>query len=411
MLKKNPIILISEADVVGNKGAVAMLKAIYFGIKKNHPSAYFIITSKFIKNQPAEEFGFKDSEIIYDGDQAFDVPLVKVWIWRILKTIGIDSKFLLKGKVIKAYISADLIISTSGISFIDNFGMLKIYEYSKYIQIPLLLNKKIIKFTQTIGPFESYYNKKMAYLSLNSIYKVFARGRHTNEYLKSIGITKNVEVLPDIAVCMESKENKKSRAILDSNNNFKLIGISPNIVIKRLDKSRQYIPKLIELSDQILSKHQNTKLLFIPHTIIDSEMGEDDLSICKIIVKNVADSERCIIADTLNYTPEEAKWLIGNCSFFIGSRFHALIAAVSSAVPSIAIGWHWKYKEMMEWLNIADNVVQYWDLENSNLFDMFETNFNNRQNLHNQLKNKLPGLKEKAYKAIDLINEELNENY
>ncbi|MDA3928864.1 MAG: hypothetical protein PF541_07870, partial [Prolixibacteraceae bacterium] len=35
------------------------------------------------------------------------------------------------------------------------------FHYSKYIQIPLLLSKKVVKFTQTLGPFESSYNKKI----------------------------------------------------------------------------------------------------------------------------------------------------------------------------------------------------------------------------------------------------------
>ena len=124
---KNPKIIISEGDVVGNKGAVAMVYSIIKGVREEYPNAEFTVTSKFIKHRDYLD----DSKIklIYDNEQAFDIPLLKLWFWWLLKKVGIDLQFILKDKILSIYKDADLVISASGISFHDSFGLIIIYHF------------------------------------------------------------------------------------------------------------------------------------------------------------------------------------------------------------------------------------------------------------------------------------------
>ncbi len=405
---KSPTVIISEADVVGNKGAVAMVNCIVNGVQKKFPSAKFIITSKFIKDPFHLEK--QNIEILYDGEQAFDIPLLKIWIWWILNKIGINLKSILNDPVIKKYLEADLIVSASGISFNDNFGLIKIYHFSKYLQIPIFLGKKVIKFTQTYGPFESSYNKFIAKLCLNHIHLNMARGRHSLDNLKKISVEKNVKSYPDIALTLEAKYSEKMNDVIKNLSDKIIIGFSPNIVCKRLDTSNEYVNNLKSLCNHIMQKYENAYILFIPHSIEKSNLNiDDDYKICKELSESINKYSRSKIINTLDNSPEEIKWLISNCDFFIGSRFHSLIAAISSNVPSIAIGWHWKYEEMMEWLGVENNVIQYWELTSQKLIDLFENNFNSRKKIKEKLNTIIPELKIKAYSAIDYICEELSE--
>ena len=405
---KEPLIIISEGDIVGNKGAVAMVFCVVNGIREKFPDARFIITSKFIREKKILEDG--KIETLYDNEQAFDLPLIKVWIWWLFKNFGINLRFLMNDRVLQIYSKADLIVSASGISFHDNFGFVKIYHFSKYIQIPFFLDKKVIKFTQSIGPFNTFYNKLMAKLVLKRTNIIFARGRHSNENLKRIGLEKNVEVFPDIAVTMTPKRSDSASSILNKYSAKNIIGISPNIVIEKLDKNDNYVSSLQTLVEHILNTNKDSVILFIPHTIEESNLNkEDDFSICSTLFRNASDKGRCEIVNTLEYTPEEVKWLISKCSFFVGSRFHSLIASTSSCVPSIAIGWHWKYEEMMEWCNLEGNTIQYWDLTPEKLRALFQENFNKRESIKNDLTKRIPELKVKAKNAIDILCEELNE--
>ena len=60
--------------------------------------------------------------------------------------------------------------------------------------------------------------------------------------------------------------------------------------------------------------------------------------------------------------------LIVNCSnqlfltlAYIGARYHSLIASLSSGVPSIALSWHPKYKDLMDLYGEPSNIIDLFD--------------------------------------------------
>lgn len=399
--------LISEADIVGNKGAVAMTLRIIEELDQRFSGSRFIVTTKY----PGEAQNILKTlpysiQLLPDNDQAFDLPLIKLWVWMLFKACHINIKSLVDNPVIQAYNSADLVISTSGISFIDDFGYIKIYHFSKYLQIPLLLGKRSIKFTQSIGPFKSLYNRIMARLTLPYLDRIIARGKHTVQYLSKINISKNVVNLPDIAFTLQPKQSKSAKELLVKIQSNTIISICPNIVCQRLDKKNMYIKSMIKLSQYILKNYPDTSILFIPHTITEKKMGEnDDLAICKQIADHLENSDRVFIENTLHYSPNEIKWLIAQCSFLIGSRFHALVAALSSAVPCMAIGWELKYEELMDWLSSRNNVLYYWDLTSEKAIELFTTLFQQRNKIKREYKRLLPDIRQKALSAFDIIEE------
>ena len=401
--KKIKTILISEADVVGNKGAVAMLEMLMKLLSENLGEVNFIVTSMHRNSHPTNP----NIKVINTNGQSFDLALAKAWAWWLGRQMGIKCNFLLNDKILQQYLKADLILSASGISFNEDFGMIQQYHYSKYVQIPLFLEKPVIKFTQTIGPFESSYNRNLAKKLLPNLSHIFARGKLTAQNLKKIGIVDNVKIFPDIALTLQPDRTERISKIIEIHAGSKIVGISPNIVCKRLETKENYVPSLIYLCEKILENYPDVKILLLPHTIAPESAGDnDDLSICQTISQQL-DDERVILESTLDFSPAEAKALIASCDFFIGSRFHSIIAAVSALVPTISIGWHWKYRETMQWLEMEEKLLQYWDLTPSRLWDLFQQNYSKRNELHQHLENKIPELKMKALEAIELICEEL----
>lgn len=61
--------------------------------------------------------------------------------------------------------------------------------------------------------------------------------------------------------------------------------------------------------------------------------------------------------------PLEAKGIIGNANILIGSRYHALVAALSQAVPVIATGWSHKYDELLREYGASEFKVEPKDKE------------------------------------------------
>jgi polysaccharide pyruvyl transferase WcaK-like protein len=366
-------ILITEADVIGNKGAVAMVNCIVRDLRKHNPDLKIYVTSKYLAEQTYTLSNGEKVEILTDHLHEFDTALVKTWIRFLASLIGVKKKLFSTDKVLRVLDKCDLVLSTSGISFIDNFGIVKLYHYSKFLQIPVLNGIPTIKFTQSLGPFGSRYNRTIAKLLLPHLELIIARGRHSVENLKILGVTENVMSLPDIAVTLESMQSESTDSILNKYKNKEIIGVSPNEVCYRLDDKKLYLPSLNKLLEHILKIKPNATVLLIPHTIAEKNLGDkDDFWLCEQIAEHLKEPDRVEIINTLELMPEETKFVISNCSFFIGSRFHSLIAATSTDVPTLAIGWHWKYEEMMEWLGIEGNLVQYWDLDKTDPVSLYE---------------------------------------
>ena len=404
-IKKNKIkIMITEADVTGNKGAVAMLQCIIKQIREKIPDAEFVVTSQHVNKHE----NFENVKILHKHEQTMDISLIKIWMWWIFKKIGIQLNFLLKDKMLKHYFTSDIIISTSGISFIDEFGLIRVYHFTKFLQIPLLMEKKIIKFTQSFGPFKSVYNIIVSKQILKNVDLIFSRGYHSTQHLTKIGIKNNVLEIPDIAFTLQKEKTERAKKNILQFKEKKIIGISPNIVCKKLDEHNIYVNELIALSNYIIENTDNVLLYLLPHSIVKDNAGkDDDLEICRKIFSEINSPKDCFLDETLDYSPQETKWIISQFEFFIGSRFHSVIAAVSSYVPTLTIGWHWKYEETTKWLGFENSLIQIWEMKQKNIIDYFKANYNKRNELKQKLKDRVPELQKLSLTAIDKIIEEL----
>ncbi|MCK4956769.1 MAG: hypothetical protein KAS49_03970, partial [Candidatus Cloacimonetes bacterium] len=63
--------------------------------------------------------------------------------------------------------------------------------------------------------------------------------------------------------------------------------------------------------------------------------------------------------------------------------------------------------ESMEWLNLENNLIQYWELDQEKLWDLFKNNFERRDEIELKLKREIPILQQKALQAISVISEVL----
>jgi colanic acid/amylovoran biosynthesis protein len=58
-----------------------------------------------------------------------------------------------------------------------------------------------------------------------------------------------------------------------------------------------------------------------------------------------------------DYDCHELKWIIGQCDFFIGSRMHSCIAALSQGVPCVGIAYSRKFRGVFETVGMGDWVI------------------------------------------------------
>ena len=66
------------------------------------------------------------------------------------------------------------------------------------------------------------------------------------------------------------------------------------------------------------------------------------------------------------------KGFISQCDYFIGSRMHSNISALSSNVPAIAVSYSHKFLGIMKMFGLDDFVIPFEDLSTEALIDTFE---------------------------------------
>ena len=55
------------------------------------------------------------------------------------------------------------------------------------------------------------------------------------------------------------------------------------------------------------------------------------------------------IIDSAHMSSKQLKNIIASCEVLIASRYHSCVAALSSGVPTLVVGWHYKYEELLHW--------------------------------------------------------------
>ena len=127
-----------------------------------------------------------------------------------------------------------------------------------------------------------------------------------------------------------------------------IAAISPNMrVYERTDgegEANHYCAALVRVGRELRAR--GAQLLIVPHEILPpGEERPDDRYLCGLLADMLAGPD--VVAVTTDRTAEDLKAMIGACDLMLGSRFHALIAALSSGVPSVAVGWAHKYPELL----------------------------------------------------------------
>lgn len=161
---------------------------------------------------------------------------------------------------------------------------------------------------------------------------IVARESITWQVLKNLGA--RTVLFPDPAFYIMPKKKK-----LPFKENDKIVGINISPYIMCCEKQEGMVYKnYCELVRYILEE-TDYKIMLIPHVVWP---GNDDRLINQKLYNEFDHNSRIALIDDCNC--EELKYLISKCTLFVGARTHATIAAYSTAVPTLVVGYSVKAK-------------------------------------------------------------------
>lgn len=222
---------------------------------------------------------------------------------------------------------------------------------------------------------------------------ITARESITYDALVNAGV-KNVKLYPDPAFTLGYKENSYSEAI---SSNTVGINISPYALGEDGIGLRNYV----NLVNWIL-ENTDMDICLIPHVF---KSHSNDLVTNQKLYDEINDKSR-ITMITEKLTAEELKAVIRKCRFYVGARTHSTIAAYSSRVPTLVVGYSVKANGIAKDIFDAyDNyVVSIHDVKSeSELSHSFAWMYEHEADIRNHLENMMPNYIQRAYKAGEEI--------
>lgn len=314
---------------------------------------------------------------------------------------------------------ADILVSLCGEDYFSDNWPLSLCKFAD-IQYSFFEKQGTphVVMAQTFGPFTRSYSRMLAEKHLAQAALVTARDDVSfDNVTKDLGITEHVHRTGDLAFLMKPDEwstvehrHPELRSLHFAETQWVGVSVSrlfARSVFKTLSSQSEHIEAFfVQFAaglDSILEQNDDIRILFTPHV---TEKGNDDRDADQEVIQRMKLSNR-VVALQDKYTAPDIKAVIGRCSAFIGCRMHALIAAVSQAVPTLPLAYSPKtmdvigkamdYPFAMDFRNMESHVA------GSELVRQFTEIWRQRETLRVKLQEEVQKTKALSYQNFELL--------
>lgn len=214
------------------------------------------------------------------------------------------------------------------------------------------------------------------------------------EGLKNVGVIDNVLLCSDPAFQLDKIDVDLPKGF--NKNNTIGINVSPLV----LTCGKLVMENYLELIKYILDETAD-KILLIPHVV---KKETNDKEILRMLKEQFKDNDRVVMIDDNNCMA--LKGIISKCKLFVGARTHATIAAYSTCVPTIAVGYSIKARGIARDIfgtekNYVVSVQNFTDKDDlKNAFQWLEKH---EKEVKNILINRMPEYCRKSLVAGDAV--------
>lgn len=365
MIDANKIILLGASLESDNKGVNALGIGAITVLKNNYEQASIDLLCVGPQNKIVEKEVFISEsntkiKIYYFSKYDILKGIKEAYLYRFFK---IKPKLL----VSKLVLSSDIVFDINeGDSFSDIYGVKRIIRHFTDSKLVLAWQKPLVFLPQTLGPFKTIVGRKLGAHILKRLNKLYVRDEKAFEFLEKIGVQKILNI--DMAVYMIPKESS-----IEVKPNTIGINVSGLMYLKgykslkgKYDNYPLFLKKLVET---ILE--EGFEVMLVPHTYnaVTPCVEDDLLGIRKFLEDNPNLSNKISYLKK-DYTAQELKYIISKTIFFMGSRMHSCIAALSTSVPTIGLSYSYKFKGTFKMFNQEDLVFDINYLEEKSIEDL-----------------------------------------
>lgn len=304
--------------------------------------------------------------------------------------------------------NADILCSLAGgDSFSDIYGLGRLI----YVTLPqflvLLIGKPLILLPQTLGPFKGTLAKAIARIIVKRSKKVYTRDPGGLETIGELAVSNHGQLAfsQDMGFAMEPEihtERMPPWLAEQKNNGIPFVGLNVSGLLYIGGYTRcnmfgiksDYRKLIHNLIDLLIRKH-GVHVMLVPHVFGEGEDSESDLIACRKVFDETAENMRGHLhLLEQRYDQYEIKALIGKCDFFIGSRMHACIAAISQCIPSIGLAYSRKFHGVFESVGIKELVIDIRECDEDSVLATVDRSYRRIPEYRAKLEGTIPAVKE-----------------
>jgi len=269
---------------------------------------------------------------------------------------------------------ADLVVDiTGGDSFSDMYGFPRFFLGFLCKWLVIFLGKKLLLLPQTYGPYRSSITKLMARYVLNHADLIYSRDQTGIEYVADM-LSKHaqdgkVRFAPDVAFVLDSRKPEqlsiepsasiRTRGSVVVGINISGLLFNGGYTRDNMFKLKNDYRKLIYAIIEMLLEDQRIAVLLVPHVFPPQGLQvESDFDACQQVYKRLNQKyPGRVLPVQSRYDQGEIKYIIGLCNFFVGSRLHACIAALSQCIPAVGLAYSDKFVGVFDSVGIGNLAI------------------------------------------------------
>lgn len=246
---------------------------------------------------------------------------------KVLKNTQLSTSIRCK-KLIQSAKNMDVVIVIGADNYDKSYGM-----YSMMHELNLLLRKHVKGKLYLYDCSLAKEDIDAAVVEdFNLFDKVTVRENQTLQNMTGVLDEDKMCYYPDPAFLMEPEPIPLPQGFIEG----KMIGINLSSLVLD-DKYGSNKDLILEAYYQMVSyilESTEYNIVFIPHV-----MQGKDLKVLKLLYDKYKESGRVILVEDENLSAPKLKYIISKCTFFMGARTHATIAAYSQLVPTLVMGY------------------------------------------------------------------------
>jgi len=310
---------------------------------------------------------------------------------------------------------ADMVLSIAGgDSFSDMYGLVRLLYVSLPQVLAILTGQKLLLLPQTIGPFKGTFSRALARYILRHADRVYARDYHSlDEVANMLGRVRDSDKFCyDVGFILDpvAPSNVDNVGLpAPVKNGVPLVGVNVSGLLfnggythhNMFGLRADYKTLVSDLLEFLINK-KGAAVVLIPHVFGTTANSESDWIVCKQIWEELHERYEARLAFLDGtYDQSELKYMIGLCDFFVGSRMHACIAAVSQGVPAVSLAYSDKFVGVMGAIGAEASVADARCLSTQAILDAVDQAFDSRDEIRERLLQTMVGVRSSVLKMFD----------